>query len=125
MNYFRRRRIFKNANFLDFRPVRALNHELREDGCITLLMPRFRNRVYSALFQPNSKGQFIFIRLDRFGSHTWILIDGMSTVALICSKLKEQFPEELQPVEETEIRVANFLSMLYQERYITFREIQD
>jgi hypothetical protein len=125
MNYFQRRKILKKSNFLDLRPVRVLGHELRDDGGITLLMPRFKNRVNAALFQPNSKGHFIFIKLDRFGGHTWLLIDGQATVAQICSKLKEQFPEELQPVEETEVRVTNFLSLLYQERYITFREIQD
>ncbi len=125
MNFFKRRRIFKKANFLDLMPVKILGHEVREDGGITLLMPRFKNRVNAALFQPNSKGKFIFIRLDRFGSHTWLLIDGLLNVAQICSKLKEQFAEELQPVEETEDRVTKFLSLLYQQRYITFREIQD
>jgi hypothetical protein len=125
MNFFKRRRIFKNANFLDFRPVRLLGHEVREDGGLSLLMPRFKNRVNAALFQPNSKGRFIFIKLDRFGGHIWLLIDGHTTISQICLKLKEQFPEELQPVEETEVRVTNFFALLYQERYITFREIQD
>jgi hypothetical protein len=125
MNFFQRRRIFKKANFLDLRPVRVLGHELRKDGGITLLMPRFKNKINSALFQPNSKEKFIFIKLDRFGGHTWLLIDGYDTVAEICLKLKDRFPEELHPVEETEERVTQFLSMLYQQRYITFREIQD
>ena len=125
MNFFQRRKFFKKANFLDLRPVRVLGHEKREDGGISLLMPRFKSRVNSALFQLNSKDKFIYIKLDRFGGHTWLLIDGYATVSQICAKLKEQFPEELQPVEETEVRVTNFLSLLYQERYITFREIQD
>ena len=88
-------------------------------------MPRFKSRVNAALFQPPSKGKFIFIKLDRFGGHTWVNIDGNATVAQICEKLKEQFPEELIPVEETEERVTKFLSLLYQQRYITFIEIQD
>jgi len=125
MNFFKRRRIFKQANFLDLTPVRVLGHETRDDGGITLLMPRFKNRINSALFQPNSKGKTIFIKLDRFGGHTWLLIDGNSTVAEICDRLKMQFPEELHPLEETEDRVTKFLSLLYQQRYITFREIQD
>jgi hypothetical protein len=125
MNYFKRRRIFKKSNFLDLTPIRVIGHELRADGGITLLMPRFRSKVNSTLFQPGSKEKFIFIKLDRFGGHTWLLIDGQANVAQICSKLKEQFPEELQPLEETEARVTNFLSRLYQERYITFREIQE
>jgi hypothetical protein len=125
MNFFKRRSILKRVNFLDLRPVRKLGHEMREDGKITLLMPRFKNRINAALFQPNSKEKFIFIKLDLFGGHTWLLIDGNSTVTQICAKLNEQFPEELQPAEETEVRVTEFLSLLYQQRYITFREIQD
>ncbi len=124
VNFFSRRRILKKANFLDLRPVRVLGHEVREDGGITLLMPRFKNRINAVLFQPASKERFIYIKLDRFGGHTWLFIDGQSSVAKICDRLKEQFPEELKPVEETEIRVTKFLSMLYQQRYITFREIQ-
>ncbi len=103
--------------------MRVLGHELREDGGITLLMPRFRNRINATLFQPPSKDKFIFIRLDRFGGHTWLLINGQDTVSQICTKLKEQFPEELIPTDETEDRVTKFLSMLYQQRYITFHEI--
>ena len=125
MNFFKRRRIFKQANFLDLRPVRVLGHDVRDDGGITLLMPRFKNKVNSALFQPNSKERYIFIKLDRFGGYLWLQIDGNSTVSHICEKLKEQFPEELQPIEETEVRVTDFLSKLYQERYITFVEIQE
>ena len=125
MNFFKRRKIFKQANFLDLRPVKVLSHELRDDGGINLLMPRFKNRVNSALFQPPSKDKIIFIKLDRFGGHTWLLIDGVSTVTEICEKLKEQFPGELEPVEETEDRVTKFLSLLYQQRYISFREIEE
>ena len=125
MNFFKRRRIFKQANFLDLIPVRVLGHETREDGGITLLMPRFKNRINSALFQPNTKEKIIYIKLDRFGGHTWLLIDGNSTVTEICDQLKTQFPEELQSLDETEDRVTKFLSLLYQQRYITFREIQD
>ena len=125
MNFFQRRKIFRKANFLDLRPVRVLGHDVRDDGGITLLMPRFKNRINAALFQPNSKEKLIYIKLDRFGSHTWLLIDGFSTVTQICDQLKATFPDELKPVEETEDRVTKFLSLLYQQRYITFREIQD
>jgi hypothetical protein len=125
MNFFQRRRIFKKANFLDLRPVRVLGHETREDGGISLLMPRFKNRINSALFQPNSKGKTINIKLDRFGGHTWLLIDGDSNVSAICERLQMQFPDELKSIEETEERVTRFLSFLYQQRYITFREIEN
>jgi hypothetical protein len=125
MNFFKRRRILKKVNFLDLRPVRILRHEVRDDGGINLLMPRFKNRINSTLFQPSSKEKIIPIKLDRFGGHTWLLIDGETNIEQICIKLKARFPDELQPVEETEVRVTDFIALLYRERYITFREIQD
>jgi len=125
LNFFKRRKILKQANFLDLTPLRVLDHEVNEHGGITLLMPRFRARINAALFQPPSKDKYIYIKLDRFGGHTWLLINGKSTVAQICSDLKEQFSEELRPVEETETRVTKFLSLLYQQRYISFCEILD
>ena len=125
MNFFQRRRILKQVNFLDLRPVRVIEHEVREEGLVNVLLPRFKNRVASALFQPGRKDPVIRIKLDRFGGQTWLLIDGVSKVSQICEKLAEAFPEELTVAEENIDRVTKFLSLLYRERYITFREIQD
>jgi hypothetical protein len=41
----------------------------------------------------------------------------------LCSRIQAAHPEKLYPPEETEKRVTQFLSLLYQQRYITFREI--
>lgn len=123
MNYFRRRKILKSVNFLDLHPVRSIDHRIRDDTNVTILLPRFRNRVPAALFQPPSKDRFININLDRFGSQAWLLIDGQTDVSGICALMKQRFPEELENTGETEERVTTFLSLLYQQRYITFTEI--
>ena len=125
MNFLQRRKILKKVNFLDLTPVRLLSHEVREDGGISILLPRFKKQVASTLLQPPSKDKFIQIKLDRFGSSTWMVIDGQTSVDGISRKLEKEFPEELTGKEETDDRVTKFLSRLYQERYITFREIQD
>lgn len=88
-------------------------------------MPRFRKRIASTLLQPPGKAKFITIRLDRFGSQTWLLIDGVSNVGMISDRLKDQMGDELQPAGETDERVAKFFALLYQQRYITFAEIMD
>ena len=125
MNYFRRRSILKKANFLELIPVRVLGHTVCDNGGVRLLMPRFRNRFSARLFQPRSKDGFIRIRLDRFGSRVWELTDGRSSVGEITERLCERFPAELPPGDETIERVTGFFSMLYQQRYISFREIMD
>jgi len=124
MNFLERRRILKKTNFLDLIPFRILEHESCENGLINLLMPRFKNKYWSRMFQPRSKGKFIKIKLDQYGSATWSLIDGNTSVAGICTKLEEMNPDQFNKDNETEKRVTKFLSMLYQQRYITFREIQ-
>lgn len=124
MNFLKRRKILKQSNFLDLRPVRVLNHESREDGLINLMMPRFKNKYWSRMFQPRSRSEFIRIKLDQSGSRTWMLIDGEISVLRICEKLMEQYPDDFTQTEETGKRVTKFLSMLYEQRYITFREIE-
>ncbi len=124
MHFFKRRRILKKTNFLDVHPVRMLEHEVREDGNINLLMPRFRKKITSSLFQPPSKEKLIPIKLDKFGSATWNEINGQNNVSDICRNLEIIFSDDLKNQEETEERVTKFLSMLYQQRYITFVEIQ-
>ena len=125
MHFFKRRSILRKANFLDLHPVRVLEHEIREDGNINLLMPRFRKKITSTLFQPPSKEKLIPIKLDKFGSAAWNEINSDNNVSAICRKLENIFPSDLKNQEETDDRVTKFLSMLYQQRYITFLEIQD
>lgn len=124
MNFFHRRKILKTANFLDLTPVRTVGHELNENGNVTILMPRFRKKLISTLFQPPAKSKYITIRLDRFGSETWLLIDGRRNTAGISEVMKKTFPEEFSAGGESDERVTKFLSLLYDQRYITFAELK-
>jgi hypothetical protein len=124
MNFFKRRRLLKKVNSLDLTPLRLLEHTAGEGAKVSLLLPRFQGTIWKPLFQPRNQRKFIPIKLDNFGSATWLLIDGKSSVAEISNKLREQFPGDLQPGDDTETRVANFIFLLYDQRYITFREFE-
>ena len=123
VSFFKRRKILRQANSLDLHPVRLMKSEKRDADNISILLPRFKNRWSKKLLQPNWKGEAIRIKLDTFGSAVWEKIDSQLTAGEICMTLKAQFPEKLGPSEETEERVSKFLSLLYQQRFITFREI--
>ena len=123
MNFFHRRKILKSVNYLDLTPVRLMEHQLTEEGKIDILLPRFKSRFWSEVYRNSKKGEFIYIHLDEIGSAIWLLIDGHKKVTEICTLLNEMKSDKLQPAEETEKRVTQFLSMLYQERYISFQEI--
>ena len=125
MNFFKRSRFLKKVNSLDLTPLRLLDHTEGEGAKVSLLMPRFHGTIWKPLFQERTRRKFIPIKLDEFGSATWLLIDGSTRVAGIAAKLRERFPEKLKPGDDTETRVANFIFLLYDQRYITFREFQN
>jgi len=123
MNFFQRRKILKNINYLDLTPVRLMKDQLTEDGRIDILLPRFGSSFLNRVSKNSKKGEYIYIHLDKIGSLIWNSIDGNRNVHAICGEMNEKYPDILSPVAETEKRVTEFLSRLYQERYITFREI--
>jgi hypothetical protein len=123
MNFFQRRKILKNINCLDLTPIRLMEYVLTEEGKIDILLPRFKSRFWREVYRSSRKGEFIHIHLDKIGSEIWNMIDGNMTVLVICNEMKNKHPDKLQPAEETEKRVTEFLSLLYRERYISFREL--
>jgi hypothetical protein len=125
LNFFQRRKILKKANYLDLTPLRMMDFETLEDGKVDILMPRFNHHILKRALQPHWKKEFIRIHLDEIGSAIWKKIDGLSNVNEICNRLQTTYPEKLHPQQETEKRITDFLSLLYRERYITFREITE
>ena len=123
LNFFQRRKILKRANYLDLTPLRQMKFEILDNGKVDILLPRFSHPVWKRALQPHWKQEFIRIHLDEMGSAIWLQVDGAIHVNELCSRLQATHPEKLHPPEETEKRVTDFLSMLYQQRYITFREI--
>jgi len=125
MNFFQRSRFLKKANTLELTPLRLLDHTAGEGAKVSLLMPRYHGMLLRSLLQRRTRRQYIPIKLDEFGSATWLSIDGHTKVGEIAVVLRDRFPDRLKPGDDTETRVSNFIFMLYNQRYITFREIQD
>ncbi len=124
VGFFKRRKILKKTSALDLIPLRLIEYEPREEGKIDILLPRFKNKWLFRAMEPLNRKHFIRIKLDAFGSATWLLIDGKCNVAGICAQLNETFREKLTSAEETVKRVNQFMAMLYQQRFITFQQIQ-
>jgi hypothetical protein len=125
MNFFHRRKFLKKVNTLELTPLRLLGHKAGEGAKVSVLLPRFRGVPFGVLLQTRTRRKFIPIRLDEFGSATWLLIDGETSVGGICGKLTGQFPELASAGVDLEERVATFMFLLYDQRYITFREIME
>ncbi len=125
LNFFQRRKILRNANHLELHPVRVHEHEFTKDGNVCLIVPKFRKRWMRDFFISGRKKKHFTIYLDELGTATWLEIDGGKNVQQICNRLREKMGENIQPLDEVEDRVTKFLSQLYEQRYITFRELQE
>lgn len=124
LNFFQRRKILKNANYLALHPVQRHNYQLTADDRVCLIVPKFGKKWMQDFFIPEGRKKFVTIYLDDLGSATWLEIDGEKNVRQICDNLKKSLGEKIKPHNEVEDRVTKFLSQLYEQRYITFKELQ-
>lgn len=124
MNFFQRRKILRKANFLELTPLKVMEFKMTEEGRVDVLYPRFKSRFWKDVYRRSKKGEFIPIHLDETGSAIWLLIDGQSNVEKICELMNEKSLERFTSTNDLHKRITQFLSLLYQQRYITFREIQ-
>lgn len=120
MNFFQRRAKLKNANYLEVTPLRILKEEVDQNNIVTILIPKVTNRFAKKYFEPMLKTPVIKLKLDEIGSASWLAIDGKKKVADIAAELVQKFGDKIDPVEE---RLTKFLTTLYEQRFITFQEI--
>ena len=120
MNFFERRKRLKGANYLELTPIRSVEFETDINNQITLLIPKFTNAFAKKYIEPRLKTKVFRLKLDELGSASWLAIDGNKSVSAIADELLASIGEKIQPVEE---RLTKFLTLLYEQRYITFQEL--
>lgn len=121
MGLFKTKKIKKGMNFLDLTPIKKFSEEIDENGVTSILIPRFKSQRMAKFFLSRKKSNIFKVKLDELGSATWIELDGKQNVLEICKKLSDRLGEKVHPAEQ---RVTKFLSILYQQRCITFKELQ-
>lgn len=108
------------VNYLSLTPITLISFEKGPEGHITLLIPRFTSMFWNKHLMKAAKKKFIHLNLDEYGSATWDLIDGKRTVGEICDLLVASYGESIQPVED---RVTKFITGLFQNKFLTFKEL--
>lgn len=107
-------------NYLDLTPVRLHNHNIKDDGLIDVLVPRFSDRILGHFLQPKLKKRpYIKANLDELGTATWLQIDGLNKVGEIIDKLNLELGEKISPAQQ---RITLFLSYLHRNGFINFKE---
>lgn len=119
MNIFQRRKILKQINALDLIPIRRHEHELTDENKVVLVVPKFEKNWMRRFFIAPARSNNFKIFLDDTGSKVWLKIDGVKTTKDIAYELLEDHPD----MEETQDRVLSFISLLYEQRYITFQQL--
>jgi hypothetical protein len=122
MNFIERRRFLKKANLLDLTPVRLHEYE-EETGKVIILVKKFKNGPFSH-FVLGSHSPVIRVKLDEIGSEVWKTMDGVSNVAILLDHLNRCWNDVPEKTSGLEKRLAGFLSIMYDNRYISFREIE-
>ena len=110
------------VNLLELVPRRTAEHETDDEGLITVLMPRFRNRLMKRLFEPRHKSPFIKIKLDDVGSEVWLLCDGARNVGEIADLLKAKFGERIEPCYD---RLGKFFRQLEGAHFIAYVNLEE
>ncbi len=120
LSFSERKKILKNSNTLDLTPFKLHNEEIDEADLVTVLIPKFKNKFAVKFISPKLKSDMFRIKLDKLGSFVWMRMDGKNKVHQIVKEASEKFKDEIQPAEE---RVSKFLFQLYEQRLISFNEL--
>ena len=102
-----------------------MDFQINDDGKVTILLPRFKSKFWKEVYRKSKKGEFINIHLDITGSFIWQQIDGESSVERICEAIMEKVPERFSSAGDLQKRATQYLSLLYNQRYISFKEIKN
>jgi len=107
----------ESVNLLELKPVRVASWKDVETR-VVLERPRPTQRGLRTLpawiaFALSAR----HIRLDEIGSVAWHHLDGEHTVAQVAVKLREQFGERVEPVEE---RLGQLVRLLRQEQLLAY-----
>ena len=120
LNLFERRKILKKANYFDLTPVRIYKEEIDEKGLATIIIPKFTNKLAVKIFNNRMKSDVIKIKLDDIGSAAWLAMNGKNNVGDIAKIVVDKLGEKVNPIEE---RLPKFITHLYEQKYISFVEI--
>jgi hypothetical protein len=100
------------VNLLELKPRRNVRWEIEEDGCVVLLVPRFRSPLLRAWLLPLLAGPDFRVKLDAMGTAFWEQCDGSTPVLKIAQEMSLRAGSD---VEDMIGRLSRFLARLERE----------
>lgn len=120
LSFKERKKILQNVNTLDLTPVKLQTDEVNNENMVTIVYPKFKNELAKKFVVPRLKSADFRIKLEKFGSAVWMNMNGSNKVQDIIKILQEKFGDEFQ---DAETRVIKFVFQLYEQKLISFNEI--
>ena len=120
LSFKERKKILKSANTLDLTPIKLYSNQIDEDNLVTVIVPKFKNKIAVKLISPKLKSDHFKIKFDKFGSAVWLMMDGKMKVSQMIKNLKNKFGDDIPQEEE---RTTKFIFQLYEQGFISFKEI--
>jgi len=120
LSFKERKKILKSVNTLDLTPIKLYSDKKDEDKSVTVIVPKFKNKIAVKLISPKLKSDHFKIKLDKFGSAAWLLMDGKTKVSQIIKDLKKKFGDDIQQEND---RTVKFIFQLYEQGFISFKEL--
>ncbi len=111
----------KELNLLELTPYRFYGEETDNEGNVIVLIPKFKNKFLVKHLLPRMKSKNFKLKLDKFGSEVWLLLNGENKVKFIAEELVKKFGDEIQPIYD---RLPKFMTMLYTNKLISFKEVE-
>ncbi len=120
LSFKERKKILQTANTLDLTPVKLYSEKIDEEKLVTIIVPKFRNEFAKKFISPKLKSTDFKLKLEKFGSEVWNNMNGRKNVQEIIDAVKSMFGEEFEQADE---RVTKFIFQLYDQKLISFNEI--
>ncbi|RPI64620.1 MAG: PqqD family protein [Ignavibacteriales bacterium] len=120
LSFNERKKILKSVNTLDLTPIKLYSEEVDKDELVTVIIPKFKNKIVVKLISPKLKSDHFKVKLDKFGSATWLKINSKTKVEQIIKDLKKKFGDEIKEEHE---RTTKFIFQLYTQGFISFKEL--
>ncbi len=104
-------------------PERKMDWETDpETQFVVIKKPKFKNPFLIKYLLPRLKSQDYSVKLDKIGSFAWKNIDGKVSFAEIGEKMKKEFGESIEPVDD---RLGQFINSLRRYDFIRFVNLED
>ncbi|MBK7499591.1 MAG: PqqD family protein [Ignavibacteriales bacterium] len=120
LSFKERKKILKSVNTLDLTPIKLYSEEVDKDELVTVIIPKFKNKIVVKLISPKLKSDHFKVKLDKFGTAVWLKINGKTKVDQIIKDVKKKFGDEIQEEHE---RITKFVFQLYTQGFISFKEL--